>query len=131
MLLEEMKWVIRIVVALFFSFVFFGAIQYFFPFNIWLSAALALVGGLFIALREAFDFVKKGYEARKAPYELRELQRKEAAAEGEKTRLIRSPSADELRKHGQSAVERTLDERFKKTGEGPLTLGASFLDPEE
>jgi len=28
MLLEEMKWVIRIVVALFFSFVFFGAIQY-------------------------------------------------------------------------------------------------------
>jgi hypothetical protein len=120
MLLEEMKWVIRIVVALFFGLVFFGAIQYFFPFNIWLSAALALVGGLFIALREAFDFVKKGYEARKAPYELRELQRKEAAAEGEKTRLIRAPNADELRKHGQSAVERTLDERFKKTSEDPL-----------
>jgi hypothetical protein len=60
MLLEEMKWVIRIAVAVFFSFVFLGAIQYFFPFNIWLSAALAIIGALFIALREAFDFVKKG-----------------------------------------------------------------------
>ncbi len=115
-----MKWVIRIVVAAFFGFVFFGAIQYFFPFNVWLSAILALGGAVLIALRETFDFVKKGYDARKAPYELRDLQRKEEAAEQAKNTVIKTPDTEDMKKFGRSVVERTLDDRFRNVGPDAL-----------
>lgn len=126
-----MKWVLRFVVALFFVFVFFGAIQHYLQLDRWMSVLLSVLLAVFTTLVATFDFVKKWYDARKGPYELRELQRKEKAAEQEKNSLIRSPSADELRRHGQSAVEQTLDQRFKTTGEDPLNPRRFVVDPEE
>ena len=110
---------------------FFGAIQYFFPFSIWLSAILAIVGALFIALRETFDFVKKGYDARKAPYEFRELQRKEEAAALAKTSVLKTPDADELKKYGQSPIERTLDARLRNTSADALKPKRFVVDSRE
>jgi hypothetical protein len=127
-----MKWVIRIVVALFFCFVFFGAIQHYLPhLEAWISVVLAVIGAVFTTLLASLEFLKKWYDALKAPYELRKLKREEEAAEKEKISLIRSPSADELRRHGQSVVEQTLDKRFRKAGADPLNARPFIIDPNE
>jgi hypothetical protein len=126
-----MKWVIRIVAALFFYFVFFGAIQHYLPhLDTWISVVLAIAGAAFTALLATFDFVKKLYDARKAPYELRKLKREEDA-EKAKNSVIKTPDIDQLKKHGQSAVERALDERFKTTGRDSLKPGRFIVDSRE
>jgi hypothetical protein len=102
-----MKWVIRIVIALFFCFVFFGAIQHYSKLAGLSSAFLAVVLAIFATLAATLDFTKKFYDSLKAPYELRKLQREEAVSEGKNSSLVHSPTADPLRKYGQSVVEST------------------------
>jgi hypothetical protein len=124
-----MKWVIRIVVALYFGFVFLGTIQHYF--DVWVSVVLAVFGGLFAALIATLDVLKKWYDARKSPYELRELQRKEEAAKRAKNSVIKTPDTDELKKHGQSSVERTLDERYRNEGPDALKPKRFVVDSSE
>ena len=108
---------VRIIVALFAGFVFFGAIQHYFRLEVWISVVLAAVGGTFAALGLA--------------QRLRKILREDKTAEREKNNLIRAPTADERRKYGQSAVERTLDRRYKTSGEVTLEPNRFVADSSE
>jgi hypothetical protein len=119
-----MKWVIRVVVALFFGFVFFGAIQHYFQLNFWFSIILAMGGASFSALGAALDLQKRSYEIRK-------LAREEKIAGLEKNKIIQVPTADETRKHGQSPIERKLDAHFRNVGKIPLMPGHFVVDAQE
>jgi hypothetical protein len=100
-----MKWIIRIGLALFFGLMLFGAIQHYFQLARWASVLLATLGGIFAALGVSIDLLKKWYE-------LRKLWRDDKEATAAKGRIIRLPTADEVRMHGQSLVERALYQRF-------------------
>ena len=119
-----MNWPLRILVAVFFGFAFFGAIQHYFHLNFWVSTVLAVFGGLFSAFGAALDLLKKWYE-------LRKVMRDDKTAEREKDSVIQSPTADELKKYGRSAVERTLDERYRKIGQVALNPSPFVADSRE
>jgi hypothetical protein len=126
-----MKWLIRIVAVLFFSVVFFGAIQHYFQLNSMMSLFLALVGAVFTSLAATFDFGKKWYDFRKGPYELRKLKREEEAAEGAKSSVISRATPDEMKMYGQSPTERAIKERFKNAGPDALKPKRFVVDSRE
>jgi hypothetical protein len=126
-----MQWVIRAAVALFFCFVFFGAIQHYLELDRWMSTVLSVILAVFTTLVATFDFVKKWYDARKGPYELRKLKSEEEAAERAKNSVIKTPDADELKKHGQSSVERMLEQRYRNEGPDALKPKRFVVDSSE
>jgi len=126
-----MIWVVRIVVTLFFGFVFFGAVEQYFHLDRWIGVAMAIVLAALTSFVTTSEAVKKFYDARKGPYELRKLKREEEAAERAKSGVIKAPDADELKKYGQSAIERTLDKRFRNAGSDTLKPKSFVVDTSE
>ena len=116
----EISW-IWILLALFvgvvLGFAVFGELQYYFPATFWFSIVAACFSGLGAILGqlklwyEVRKLVRDGEKAkdefRKLQLEVRKLEREEETT----GRVIQPPSAEEMKTHGQSRVERALKER--------------------
>jgi len=126
-----MKWVIRIVITLFFCFVFFGAIQHYFHLDLWATVFISVVAAVLTALGASLEFAKKWYDALEAPYKFQKARREEAEAERVKSSVISAPTPNELKIYGQSQTERILHERFKTAGPDALNPRPFVVDSSE
>ena len=88
---ENLRWTLALLVAIAIGFAVYGGAQYFFQANVWVSSLLAVVGGLYSAVVPTLELAKKFYDVRKAPYELRKLQREEADPNHDKHSRIHRP----------------------------------------
>ena len=109
--------VLALLVGIGFGFAIFGCLQYYFKPEFWISIAVSVLGGLYSAIVPLLDLVKKVYEVRKLRYEVRDLQRKDEAAEREKNSVILAPSVEHVERYGQSETERAINKRFQTDGQ--------------
>ncbi len=125
-----MNWLPRVVLALFIGLAVFGSVQHFFHLNFSTSLALAVLAALVAVL----EGLKKVLEPRKLWLEISKLNREEKAAKKaarEGDRIIQVPTPNEIVEYGQSLVERTLRDRYRKTGRYPLDVEQFITDSHE
>jgi hypothetical protein len=85
-----------------------------------LSIVIAIAAGALTILAEVLEFAKKPLEVMKLGQEVAKLQReakKDKRLEQVEERLVKLPTAEEIREYGASHVERTLKRRYRREEE--------------
>jgi hypothetical protein len=115
-----MNRIVRLVLPIVIVAVVFFLLQHIVQLRPWLSIVIAVGAGVITILGEVLEFTKKPLEVMKLGQEIAKLQReakKDRKLEQAEERLVKLPTADEIREYGVSHVERALRRRYKREQE--------------
>lgn len=95
--------------------------------SLWVGIAAGVATAALVALAQAVDLFKKVLETYKIWLDLRSTRKTEKRQDG----IVQLATPQEIKEYAQSVVERSLKQRFQKTGEYHLETNRMIIDLRE